>query len=187
MLMSKNVNSEKPNIIIEEQMKRIEGQLLLELMKDCRRSDRELAKILNVSQPTVSRLIKHLNKDGTIKEYTIIPDLAQLGNDFIAITLLSFSQDKPDLFEKARDWTKKQPSIIYASNGEGFGMNSVMVSVHKNYSSYSKLISKLRRDWQPNLKDSRSFIISMTRPELLIKPLSFKYPMTEEPDEKAKE
>ena len=163
-------------------MKHIEKQLLLELMKNCRRSDRELAKVLNVSQPTVSRLIKSLEKSGAIERYTIIPNLAKTANDFIAVTFLSFSQDKPELFEKARDWTEKQPSVLLASNGEGLGMNSIMVSVHENYGSYSKLITQLRRDWQPNLKDTETFMISLTRPDLLIKRFSFHYPMTQDSD-----
>jgi DNA-binding Lrp family transcriptional regulator len=36
-------------------MKDIELKLISELMLDSRRSDRELAKVLGVSQPTVSR------------------------------------------------------------------------------------------------------------------------------------
>ena len=38
-----------------EKMKTIDYKLLYELMKNSRRSDRELAKILRISQPTVSR------------------------------------------------------------------------------------------------------------------------------------
>jgi hypothetical protein len=41
-------------------MKNIELKLISELMKNSRRSDRELAKAIGVSQPTVSRLIKKL-------------------------------------------------------------------------------------------------------------------------------
>ena len=54
-------------------------------------------------------------------------------------------------------------------------MNSVMVSLHKDYGSYTKLINQLRRDWDPSLKDVASFKISIKRPELLVKPFTFKY------------
>jgi DNA-binding Lrp family transcriptional regulator len=54
-------------------------------MKNGGRSDRELVKVLGVSQPTVSRLIKKQEKDGTIKENTMIPDFRRLGiNLFVA-------------------------------------------------------------------------------------------------------
>jgi DNA-binding Lrp family transcriptional regulator len=156
-------------------MKQIEIELLYELLKNSRRSDRELARALGVSQPTVSRLIKKLEKEGFIREYTIVPDLAKLGSDFVAVTFLSFAEDRPELFERARKWTENQPSVLFAANGEGLGMNSIMVSVHEDFGSYTKLITQLRRDWQPNLKNTGTFMISLTRPDLLIKLFSFRY------------
>jgi DNA-binding Lrp family transcriptional regulator len=150
-------------------------RLLHALTKGARKSDRELARVLKVSQPTVTRKRAVLEKEGYIKEYTIIPDLVKMGYDFVAVTFLSFAEDRPELFDKAREWTKGKPSVIFASNGEGLSMNSIMVSVHKNYASYSKLITELRRDWQPNLRNTETFIISLARPELFIKPFSFRY------------
>jgi len=149
--------------------------LLFALLKGSRRSDRELARVLKTSQPTVTRKRAKLEKEGYIKEYTVIPDLAKMGYDFVAVTFLSFAEDRAELFDKAREWTKDKPSVIFAVNGEGLGMNSILVSAHKNYASYSKLITELRRDWQPNLKSTQSFMISLARPELVIKPFSFRY------------
>lgn len=150
-------------------------ELLFALIENSRRSDRELSKILKISQPTVSRHRTQFEREGFIREYTLIPDLVKMDFDFAAITFLSFSQDRPDLFEEAMEWTKKQPSIIYAASGEGMNMNSVMVSVHRDYASYSELLIKLRRDWQPNLKDIATFMISLKTSGREIKPLSFKY------------
>jgi DNA-binding Lrp family transcriptional regulator len=150
-------------------------ELLFALIKGARRSDRELAKVLRTSQPTVTRKRAKLEKEGYIKEYTAIPDLAKIRYDFVAVTFLSFAEDRPELFDKAREWVKERPCIIYATGGEGMEMNSIMVSLHTNYASYSKLITELRRDWQPNLKDTQTFMISLARPDLIIKPFSFRY------------
>jgi DNA-binding Lrp family transcriptional regulator len=150
-------------------------KLLFALIDNSKRSDRELAKALDLSQPTITRKRSNLEKGGYIREYTAIPNLAKMGYDFIAVTFLSFAEAKPELFDKAREWTKNQPSVIFASNGEGLGMNSIMLSIHKNYASYSKLIIDLRQDWQPNLKEIETFIISLHRPELFIKDFSFRY------------
>jgi len=60
-------------------MKDIELRLIAELMKDSRKSDRELAKVIGVSQPTITRIRTRLEKSGVIREYTIIPDFSQLG------------------------------------------------------------------------------------------------------------
>jgi DNA-binding Lrp family transcriptional regulator len=152
-----------------------ELELLFELIKGAKRSDRELAKFLNISQPTVTRKRAKLERDGYITEYTVIPNLTKMGYDFIAVTFLSFAEDRPELFDKAREWVRRRPCVIYATNGEGMQMNSIMISVHTNYASYSKLVTELRRDWQPNLKDIQTFMISLARQDLLIKPLSFKY------------
>ena len=149
-------------------------EVLFALVRGAKRSDRELAKVLKISQPTVTRKRAHLEKDGYVKEYTVIPDLAKLGYDFVAVTFLSFAEDRPELFDKAREWTKSRPCIIYAANGEGMGMNSIMISLHISYGSYSKLITELRQDWLPNLRDIQTFMISLNRPELRIKPFSLR-------------
>jgi DNA-binding Lrp family transcriptional regulator len=150
-------------------------RLLFALIKGARKSDRELAKVLKISQPTVTRKRASLEKEGYIKEYTVIPNLVKMGYDFIAVTFLSFAADRFELRDKTIEWTKNRPCIILVVNGEGMGMNSMMVSAHMNYASYSKLMSELRHDWQPNLKSTETFIISLARPELMMKPLSFRY------------
>ncbi len=53
--------------------------LLYELMKNSKRSDRELAKVVKVSQPTITRMRKNLEKKGYIREYTIVPAVEKLG------------------------------------------------------------------------------------------------------------
>jgi len=150
-------------------------KLLLELIKGSRRSDRELAKVLKTSQPTITRKRAALEREGYIKEYTVIPDLEKMGYEIIAFSFLAFSETSLELEKKAREWCADQACILYASGGEGLGMHSVMVSAHKDYSSYSKLITDLREDWQPNLKDVQSFLIGLSRKELAYKPFSFKY------------
>ena len=57
----------------------IELKILSELMKNARISDRELAKKIGVSQPTVSRIRSRLEKEGYIRGYTVLPNLRKLG------------------------------------------------------------------------------------------------------------
>lgn len=68
-------------------MKEAELKLISELMKNSRQSDRELAKAIGVSQPTVTRMRTRLEKEGIIKEYTAIPNFARLGYQIMAVTL----------------------------------------------------------------------------------------------------
>lgn len=150
-------------------------RLLFALIKGARRSDRELARTLRISQPTITRKRTQLEKEGYIREYTIIPDLGKTGYEILAFTFLAFTKSGEELFDNARDWTKKKPNIIFAADGEGLGMGALMVSAHKNYSGLSRLITELRHDWQPNIKDVQSFIISVDRPDLIVKEFSLRY------------
>ena len=66
-------------------MKKRMMNLLLELLKDPKRSDREIAKTLGVSQPTVTRRRQRLVKEGWIKDFTVIPDFVKMGYEIMAI------------------------------------------------------------------------------------------------------
>lgn len=150
-------------------------ELLFQLISNSKRSDREIAKTLHISQPSVTRKRKILEKEGYIKEYTVIPDLQKMGYEILAFTFLQFSESRPELFSQAREWTKKRACVVFSHNGEGLGMNSTIISLHRDYSTFSKLITDLREDWQPNLRDVRSFIVSIKRKDLSIKPFSLRY------------
>ena len=77
---------------MKKALKDVELKLISELMKNSRRSDRELAKVLGVSQPTVTRIRTRLEKEGHIKEYTMIPDFSQLGYQMMGVTLLKLRE-----------------------------------------------------------------------------------------------
>ena len=63
-------------------MKEIKWKLLSELMKNSHRSDKELARVIGCSQPTVTRTRRRLEKEGCIREYTVIPDFHKLDTSY---------------------------------------------------------------------------------------------------------
>ncbi|MGA2309647.1 MAG: winged helix-turn-helix transcriptional regulator [Candidatus Bathyarchaeia archaeon] len=71
-----------------EPLKDTEAALISELISNSRRSDRELARAIGVSQPTVSRIIKRLEREGVVNEYTMIPDFRKLGYNLCAFIFL---------------------------------------------------------------------------------------------------
>lgn len=77
-------------------LKDVELRLISELMKNSRRSDRELSKQMRVSQPTVTRLRNKLEKEGYIKEYTMIPDWQKIGYQLMAFTLVKLKGSSND-------------------------------------------------------------------------------------------
>lgn len=148
-------------------MKDSELKLISELMKNSRRSDRELAKVIGVSQPTVTRLRNKLEKEGYLKEYAAIPDFRKLGFEIIAITFTTFlhepsPQDLRTFREAARGLERKNPhAVLMAANGMGLGFNRVLISFHENYSSYMKAMSLIKQ--VPNVDRSHveSFVVGL--------------------------
>ncbi len=147
-------------------MKDFELRLIAELMKNSRRSDRELATALRVSQPTVSRTIKKLEKEGYIKEYTMIPDFKKLGYEMMGITSLKVEEKPPVGFEKIRKATleaeRKNPHAgITIVNGEGSNKNRVFIDFYESYSAYAEVIKNVKGFPFINVKSIDSFLVNL--------------------------
>ena len=112
-------------------MKKLDARLLSELLKDSKKSDRELAKLLNLSQPTVTRKRHKLEKDGWVQQYTIIPDFAKMGFTILAINCIRSSLNK-DFTQKAGKATMSRPNVVFAAGCCGMGMDTVILSLHKS-------------------------------------------------------
>jgi len=136
---------------------------LRELLKNSKRSDRQLAKVLGVSQPTITRTRRKLEQEGIIQEYTIIPDFRKMGFEILAITFVKMRPDvlTPEIIEEAKKYGEKWPNVILVSSGEGLGMTGVIVSFHRNYTEYHHRLNLLRVDWKDFSEDIRSFIVSL--------------------------
>jgi len=159
--------------------KKVMQQLLFELMKNSKRSDRELAKILKVSQPTITRMRQKLEKEA-IDEYTIIPKWSELGYELMAVTFVNIrgksksSEEQKKTLEKCKKWMIDHSNIVFASDGTGMGMDGIMISFHRDYTDYSKFIAEHRVEWADTLGEIKSFIVSIKGGEIL-KPFSLRY------------
>lgn len=147
-------------------LKNTEVRLISELLKNSRRSDRQLAKALNVSQPTVTRTRAKLEKEGIIKEHTITADFKKLGIELIAFAfgvwlpekIKDYSED--ERVNKLKEFFSKHPNVVFASSGQGLNRNNIIISLHKDYSDYSEFIKQARAEWA-GLVEFESFIISL--------------------------
>jgi len=142
--------------------------LLTELIKNSKRSDRDLSRILHVSQATVSRSRKKLEGKG-IKQYTVIPNLLEMGYQVLAFTFLGMKisgfGSSVDYWTKAKEWCRLHNEIIYGAAGEGLNSNGVLISVHKSIYEYHKLLNEGRRVWADQLDSVQSFVISLENVE----------------------
>ena len=140
-------------------------RLVSEMLKNSKKSDRELAGILGVSQPTVSRTRARIEKE-YIKTYTIIPDFEKLGYQIMAFT---FSKMKAypgtdvaeEIVKKSKEWLTKRPNVIFGADGEGLGKDMVLVSFHKTYSAYSGFMRSFAKEWGNYLDSFESFLVSI--------------------------
>jgi DNA-binding Lrp family transcriptional regulator len=131
-------------------LKDIELRLISELMINCHRSDRELAKAVGSSQPTICRIRTKLEKEGVIKEYTMIPDFKQLGYEIMAFQFLK----KPETYDQvqrqklrkaASELERNTPqSNIMVVDGIGLGKGRVLINVYRNYADYVKGLTTIR-------------------------------------------
>ena len=147
-------------------MKDIERKLVSELMKNCRRSDRKLAKVLGVSQPTVTRTLHKLEKEGIIKEYTIVPDFRKLGYTLLAVTFVKLKQYlSQDEIEKARESArasiKSNLNFFMLERGIGMGRDGVFLSLHEDYTSFTEHGKRLTQFDTLEIFDTQSFLINL--------------------------
>jgi DNA-binding Lrp family transcriptional regulator len=128
-----------------KELKPIDYKILFELMKDSHRSDRQLAKALGVSQPTVTRR-RAMLEDNYIEGYTVIPKFGQIGFAIASFTLIKSKlknkngEEKSQALQKMKDWYLKQPNVVMVLDGNGMGWDAICISVHENYEDYAKLI-----------------------------------------------
>jgi len=155
-------------------MKKRMTSLLLELLKDSKRSDREIAKVLGVSQPTITRLRSKLVKEGVIKEFTVIPDFVKMGYEIMAISCIKTKVTMlKELEEKAEKYWKKYPNVIFVSRAQGMGKTGVIISLHKNYTHYSNFLSKHSAELGNSIEEYDNMLIDLKG--RIIKPLSLAY------------
>jgi DNA-binding Lrp family transcriptional regulator len=149
-------------------LKDVELKLVSELMKNGRRSDRELAKAIGVSQPTVTRTRAKLEKDGVIREYTVIPDFQKLGYELVAITLGHVKEEfrAPELLDDARrkfiqSFNQEAFEVVLDERGMGMGYDGIIVSFHRNYTEYVKFKEWLKRMPFIDTQKLDSFLIDL--------------------------
>jgi DNA-binding Lrp family transcriptional regulator len=154
-----------------------ELKILCELMENSRKSDREIARNLGVSQPTVSRIRGKLEKEGYIKEYTLIPDFSKLGYKIMAITFsLSRGLDKGEADEAKKKFLdsvkNKQIDFVMLERGLGLGFDGVFISFHKDYASYHRALENLRQFKFLPMDKIDSFLIDLDD-DVHYRPLTF--------------
>jgi DNA-binding Lrp family transcriptional regulator len=161
------------------ELKPIDYKLLMELLKNSHRSDRQLAKVLDISQPTITRRRNLLEKE-IIESYTTIPKWEKLGYEIFAITLVKIKaviaskKRYADVRKRGLEWLMSQNKVVMAGSCRGMVVDSFMMSFHKSYSDYDEFMRNYRLELGDFIDDVQSILVNLRGKELL-KPLNFKY------------
>ena len=160
-------------------MRDTDSRLLFELIRNPRASDRELAKKLRISQPTVSRRRVKLEKEEFLT-YMGRPDFLKMGFTIMAFNFIQLNNEaermsrtrSKNYLEKVASFLKKYPNIIFATTGRGLGMGRLSISLHKSYTDYVKFITTLDKEWARFLEKRETFIVSLDG-DSIVKNFSF--------------
>jgi DNA-binding Lrp family transcriptional regulator len=161
------------------ELKPIDRKLLFELIRNSRRSDRELAEAMGVSQPTITRKRASIEKE-LIESYTAIPKWAKLGYYIFAITLVKIrtsiaTKERYDAVRKrGLEWLMSQHNVVMAGGCRGMGVDSFMISIHKTYGDFDEFMRNCKLEMGDYADDVQSVIVNLAGTELL-KPFNLKY------------
>jgi len=149
-----------------EPLRDVELRLVSELMKNSRRSDRELAKIMRVSQSTVTRARTRLEKTGVIREYTIIPDFCALGYNIMGATRFDLRGEpvKEGIKETRQTVIDAEDSPrvnLIAAEGMGGEHNRLFVNLYESYSDYDQAMNLLRQVRVVNFDQIDTFLVDL--------------------------
>ena len=162
-----------------KELKPIDYKILFELMKDSHRSDRQLAKSLGVSQPTVTRR-RAMLEENFIEGYTVIPKFGQIGFEMAAITFIKSKlksktgDEKTQTMQKMRDWYMHQPNVVLVIDGRGMGWDAVCISLHEDFASFAEFIRAHDSELSDWVVESQTFHSDL-KAGIVIKPFHLKY------------
>jgi DNA-binding Lrp family transcriptional regulator len=117
----------------------IDRRLLKELLKNSKRSYRELAKAIGVSTATVINHVQRLESAGVLKDYTVRLDHERLGYELTVITEIIVSKGKLLETEEA---IGRIPNVcaVYDVTGE---TDAMVIAKFRSRSSLSDFTKKL--------------------------------------------
>ena len=141
-------------------MTNVELKVFCELLRDSKQSDRELARVLGVSQPTVTRLRHKLVREGWVRQFTVVPGFLKLGFRILVFSFFRSRLSKGSVDGDASALLSK-PEVVFAAECNGMGMDSVVVSLHGSYSDYVDFVRKLQLEGGADVKMADSVIIGL--------------------------
>jgi len=139
-------------------------QIMGVLAKNARVNYRQLAELLNTTRQRVARRLERLEREGTIKKYTIIPDFDKLGYLYVAIGI-SIKPGTP--IEKIIETLKEDEDVKVIQRAIGYHQLIVHIVAPKNMKEIEKKIHELSKKIEGLEGMDMSFVTDIVKFELV--------------------
>ncbi len=124
------------------------SKFTVDLLAQCGKTDREVAKVLGVNNSTLSKRRRKLEREGYIKEYTFLPDFHKLGLEVIVFSFSSTTEVVPEENSKLlRELAQNTPEMLCLfEDHDAAGTNWFAITVHKSYDDFVELSKKIQNE-----------------------------------------
>lgn len=140
-----------------QQLDRIDRKILVELQKDGRLSNVELARRVGLSATPCLERVKKLEREGYIRGYKAVVDPAKLGQSLLVYVEITVNKNSPDVFERFSQAVKKHDEIAechLVSGNFDFLLKTRVADMSEYRGVLGEILLKL-----PNVSESRTYVV----------------------------
>ncbi|MEO2265971.1 leucine-responsive transcriptional regulator Lrp [Pseudoalteromonas pernae] len=142
---------------MHQQLDRIDRKILVELQRDGRISNVELAKRIGLSATPCLERVKKLEREGYIRGYKAVVDPAKLGQALLVYVEVTITKTSPDVFDEFNQAVKKHDEIVechLVSGNFDFLLKTRVTDMSEYRQVLGDILLKL-----PNISESRTYVV----------------------------
>lgn len=140
-----------------QQLDRIDRNILVELQKDGRLSNVELARRIGLSATPCLERVKKLEREGYIKGYKAVVDPAKLGQGLLVYVEVTVNKNSPDVFDKFNEAVRQHDEIIECHLVSG-NFDFLLKTRVTDMSEYRGVLGDILLQL-PNISESRTYVV----------------------------
>jgi len=129
------------------------------------KTDTRIAKEMNVSKASVSRIRKKLQKEKVLVDFTPVVDFEKLNVNLFAMVTFEWSNFGDEkLTKEMENWLAKDPHIILLSEGESVeGLNYLVYAGFRDLEDYHEYSKRFRKKYEKHIKAVNVFFIPIKK------------------------
>ena len=140
-----------------QQLDRIDRNILVELQKDGRLSNVELARRIGLSATPCLERVKKLEREGYIKGYKAVVDPSKLGQGLLVYVEVTVNKNSPDVFDKFNQAVRQHDEIIECHLVSG-NFDFLLKTRVTDMSEYRGVLGDILLQL-PNISESRTYVV----------------------------